>query len=80
MWVGKAVAEKGYFVIMSITKLRASIVVSLKAAYKGLMNVVKKVLKHFRRRSSKLNSSILKCAHFLYLNKNGRNCLGNSKL
>ena len=39
--MGKALAEKGYFVIMSITKLRASIVVSLKATYKRLMNIVK---------------------------------------
>ena len=41
MWVGKAVAEKEYFVTTSITKLRASIVVSLKAIYKWLMNIVK---------------------------------------
>jgi len=37
--VGKAAAEKGYFVIVSITVLRVSSVVSLKATYKRLMNI-----------------------------------------
>jgi hypothetical protein len=42
--VAKAFAEKGYLVTMLITKLRASIVVSLKAFYKWLMNIVKQEL------------------------------------